>query len=73
MFWYDRISASWRNTSPGSSTIASRITRSWVTSLPEISILFTMAGCPSLIAQRRSTTGFPSDPVRRITSARGCM
>src|SRR6058998_1425822 len=60
MFWYERMSASCRNTSPGNSTIASRITRSWVTSLPEISILLTIAGCPSLIAQRRSTTGFPT-------------
>src|SRR6266705_2290743 len=63
MFWYDRMSASWRNTSPGSRMIASRITRSCVTSLPEISILLTMAGCPSLIAQRRSTTGLPSAPL----------
>src|ERR1051325_5679786 len=51
------MSASCRNTSPGNSTIASRITRSWVTSLPEISILLTIAGCPSLIAQREEQGG----------------
>ncbi len=72
-FWYERISAAWRNTSPGISSMASRITRSCVTLLPAISTLFTMAGCPSLITHRRSTTGCPSGPVRRITSALTCM
>ena len=36
MFWYERISRSRLNRSPGSMTIASRMTRSWVTSLPTI-------------------------------------
>src|SRR5919109_330928 len=43
-FWYERIRRSRLNRSPGSITIASRITRSWVTSLPTISILLIVAG-----------------------------
>jgi hypothetical protein len=61
---------SWRYTSPGNRTIASRITRSCVTSLPAISIRLTIAGWPSLMSQRRSTMGLPSAPMRRVTSAR---
>src|SRR2546426_597510 len=44
------MSAACRNTSPGISSMASRITRSCVTLLPAISTLFTMAGWPSAIA-----------------------
>jgi hypothetical protein len=32
MFWYERMMRSCEKTSPGRTTIASRITRSWVTS-----------------------------------------
>src|SRR5690242_6925317 len=42
MFWDERMSAAWRKTSPGRSTIAWRMTRSWVTSVREISILLTI-------------------------------
>ena len=51
-FWYERISRSRLNRSPGSITIASRITRSWVTSLPTISTLLIVAGEPSRMVQR---------------------
>jgi len=67
-FWYERISRSRLKRSPGSSTIASRMTRSWVTSFPTISILLIVAGEPSRMVHRRSTIGVPSGPVRRLSS-----
>ena len=68
MFCHERMSASRLNTWPGYRTMASRMTRSWVTSLPTMLILLTVTTFPSRMFQRRSTTGCPSAPVRRISS-----
>ena len=58
-----------RNTSPGTMKIARRITSSCVIVFPTILIRLTIAGAPSRICQRRSTTLEPSVLVRRdITS-----
>ena len=68
MFCQERMRASRLNTWPGYKTTASRITRSWVTSLPTILILLTVTTFPSRMFQRRSTTGCESAPVLRISS-----
>ena len=69
---YERISASLLKSWPGTITICSRITRSWVTSFPRMMIRLTVAGDPSTMFQRRSSQELPVPPVRRIISGSTC-
>jgi hypothetical protein len=65
---YERISASLLKSCPGTMTICSRMTRSWVTSFPRMMIRLTVAGDPSTMVHRRSSQERPSRVVRRIIS-----